>query len=33
MKDQAIAEFQKIIDKYPDTEYAEEAKREIEKLK
>jgi len=33
MNDKAIAEFQKVVDKYPGTSYAEEAKQEIEKLK
>jgi len=33
MKDQAIAEFKKVIDKYPESSFAGEAKRELEKLK
>jgi hypothetical protein len=33
MTDKARAEFQKIIDKYPESTFAEEAKQELEKLK
>ncbi|MEN8148495.1 MAG: tetratricopeptide repeat protein [Planctomycetota bacterium] len=33
MTDKAKAEFRKVIDKYPGTPWAEEAKKEIEKLK
>ena len=33
MKDKAKAEFQKVLDKLPGTPSAEEAKKELEKLK